>query len=206
MAVPAQKLPGEVTDLPAIVLIGQSDNEKPRGSWFAKTDRASARKAAALTGMKIVPVKSGKLTELALKLPKGRIFSSGKAFAPLIQPKVYEALLPHAGNAPAPKGGDLFASGDAGAPRQDKAKESGKGDAAAKPKESFPPDWARISVGHTVLAYSPDDEAWFEALVVEAAADGKFVLKWRDYPEDDAFTKRRADLALKFPEGQKAAG
>ena len=187
---------------PAIILIGQQDN-KPRGSWFAKTDLADARKAARLSGLKLVSVRSDKVRDLALRVPKGRIFSSGKAFTPLIQPSVYDALLPHAANAPAgstDKRIKAQAAGDAGGA----AGQTGAADATAQ-GTILPKDWGSIGMGATVLAYSPEDEAWFEAIVTRADPNGKLTLRWRDYPDEPTILRQPHQLALLFPEGKKAS-
>lgn len=187
---------------PAIILIGQQDN-KPRGSWFAKTDVADARKAARLSGLKLVSVRSDKVRDLALLVPKGRIFSSGKAFTPLIQPSVYDALLPHAANAPAGSTGKRIkaqAGGDAGGT----AGQTGGADASAQ-ETILPKDWGSIGMGATVLAYSPEEEAWFEAIVTRADPNGKLTLRWRDYPDEPTILRQPHQLALLFPEGKKAS-
>lgn len=187
---------------PAIILIGQQDN-KPRGSWFAKTDLADARKAARLSGLKLVSVRSDKLRDLALRVPKGRIFSSGKAFTPLIQPSVYDALLPHAANAPAGSTSKRIKAqtgGEAGGA----AGQTGGADVAAQ-DTILPKDWGSIGMGATVLAYSPEEEAWFEAIVTRADPNGKLTLRWRDYPDEPTILRQPHQLALLFPEGKKVS-
>ena len=187
---------------PAIILIGQQDN-KPRGSWFAKTDLADARKAAGLSGLKLVSVRSDKVRDLALRVPKGRIFSSGKAFTPLIQPSVYNALLPHAANAPAAPVGKRIKAQAGG----DAAASSGLavGADAAAQEVILPKDWGSIGMGATVLAFSPEEEAWFEAIVTRADPNGKLTLRWRDYPDEPTILRQPHQLALLFPEGKKTS-
>lgn len=186
---------------PAIVLIGQQDN-KPRGSWFGKADLADARKAARLAGLKMVSVRSANARELALRVPKGRIFSSGKAFTPLIQASVYDALLPLAANAPAPSSKRLKAQ--AGAEGSGGSETLGKAGEADK-DAILPKDWGSIGMGATVLAFSPDEEAWFEAIVTRADPNGKLTLRWRDYPDEPTILRQPHQLALLFPEGKKAS-
>lgn len=188
------------TALPAIVIIGKESGDRPRGSWFAREDAQAAKKAAQLSGLRTVSVRSGTVRELALRVPKGRIFSSGKAFTPLIQPSVYEGLLPHSAAAEPTSALRVVASGGGDAAADKKAGAA----TTAKTTEKLPPDWAHIGNGCTVLAYSPEDEAWFDCVVTETKADGIFVLRWRDYPDEPVFQRRRYQLALKFPEGNAA--
>jgi hypothetical protein len=109
--------------------------------------------------------------------------------------------VPHAANQRAKLA--VVASGEA--PAVSKAAPGSMPADEPKVVAQLPPDWAHIGVGHTVLAHSIEDEAWFEAIVVEARADGLFTLKWRDYQDQPAFQRRRHFLALLFPNAAATA-
>ena len=48
------------------------------------------------------------------------------------------------------------------------------------------------------MARDRQTETWYEAVVLKANGD-MFRLKWRDYPEERAITRRRNQIALLFP-------
>jgi hypothetical protein len=61
-----------------------------------------------------------------------------------------------------------------------------------------PKHWDEITVGDLVLAYDPEIEGWFEAIVL--GIDGELLrLRWRDYPLERLAPQRRDQLALLPP-------
>lgn len=156
-----------IEDMPAIVVFGREGNQTPRGSWFADTDRQFAKDGAALMGMQTLVLRSSALQELAHRVPKGRVFSSGKLFAPMIQASVFEQLV-----ALVPKGKQvrkaklqLVSSGEPGKPAG--ATSDSMGSAATdKPSNETrkPTDWGDIVSGSLVLALDSVEECWYEAI------------------------------------------
>lgn len=59
--------------------------------------------------------------------------------------------------------------------------------------------WDAIKPGVLVLATTGPMEGWFESLVVATRADECFLLRWRDWPQEPEFTRRRDELALLHP-------
>ncbi|MGU3666168.1 hypothetical protein ACLBX9_18445 [Methylobacterium sp. A49B] len=59
--------------------------------------------------------------------------------------------------------------------------------------------WDAIKPGVLVLATTGPMEGWFESLVVATRADERFLLRWRDWPQEPEFTRRRDELALLHP-------
>ena len=59
----------------------------------------------------------------------------------------------------------------------------------------LPKSRSRIKAGDLVLAIDDDEIGWFEALVI-GAANGTYILHWRDYPEDGEFERRAEQIAL----------
>jgi hypothetical protein len=78
---------------PSLVLFGRDPAGKPRASWFDAGSIDFAMSAAELMQMKIVRVATEQQRAIAKQLARGRIFSSGRAFAPFARAKVYEQLL-----------------------------------------------------------------------------------------------------------------
>lgn len=149
-------------------------------------------------GLDAVTVKSPEIDALARRVPKGRFFSSGKAFTPLIQGKVYEQLLDHV---PADQRGPkltIVAGGKT--PDGDKAddKAPAEGPAPEIPV-TIPEDWTKIGMGSLILAEEGEGEGWYEAIVVELRPNDLFTLKWRDYPAEPTVVRHRTRLALMHP-------
>ena len=178
-------------DTPAIAVIWRNGKDTPRGSWFPADDIEAVLAGAAEMGMHTVKASTDEIIRLAQRLPKGRIFDSGKLFTPLIQTKVYDELMTH-----------LPEHGITAKPRLVmSAASSGSGDAdaegpgAAVPEGTRPTDWSKITVGSLVLAEEARMEGWFEAIVIEVCPKYVFKLKWRDY-DDPNITRHVSRLAL----------
>ena len=73
----------------------------------------------------------------------------------------------------------------------------GEGGEGAAPSLADP---ANISVGMVVLATTGLIDAWWEALVLKIDDKGVMTLKWRDYPGNPVFRRRRSQVALLPPE------
>lgn len=178
---------------PAIAVIWRSGKETPRGAWFTAADLQAAIAGAAEMGFNAIRVGTPELVKLALKLPKGRVFDSGKLFAPLIQTKVYEQLMAHLPEHGIPAKPRLVMStsstgvdGEAGV---QSASES-------VPEGTRPTDWSKITVGSLVLAEEGRADGWFEAIVLEVRPKDVFKLRYRDYPDDGIITRHVSRLAL----------
>ena len=78
---------------PALVLFGRDQAGKPHASWFDAASIELATKAAGLMNMRAVPVETDALRELVASLPRGRLFSSGRAFTPFVKSKLYDRLV-----------------------------------------------------------------------------------------------------------------
>src|SRR5205814_3010424 len=68
------------------------DAGKPRGARFAECTDVAVM-AAAKMGLSLVHPASAAFSELAQKLPKGRVYASGKAFVPNIRRDLYDKLI-----------------------------------------------------------------------------------------------------------------
>ena len=178
--------------VPAIAVIWRNGKDTPRGAWFPADNRDAAIAGAAEMGMHAIKAETPEIQKLALKLPKGRVFESGKLFAPLIQTKVYEQILKY-----------LPEHGIAAKPRlvMSAAPAGGSGGAGVQsasdsvPEGTRPTDWSNIKVGSLVLAEEAPADGWFEALVVEVRPNNVFNLRWRDY-DDPNITRHVSRLAL----------
>lgn len=179
-------------DRPAVAVVFRNGKDTPRGSWFPAADLDAAVAGAAEMGMFAVRADTPDIIRLALKLPRGRVFDSGKLFAPLVQTKVYEQLMAHLPEHGIPAKPRLVMStpsaGGSGGAGVQSASES-------VPEGTRPTDWTQIKVGSLVLAEEAPADGWFEALVVEVRDRDMFRLKWRDYDEPN-ITRHVSRLAL----------
>ncbi len=205
--------------VPALIVVGRDDTDKPHASSFAEADVTLARKAAELMGMYAVAVESDALKELAVKLPEGRVFASGKAFVPFVKASLFEQLLPHLGEdgqkkiaarstaaatdksaQPATEPDAGKADGDAGTGAANSTTAGASSSNDAKPTApKYPTDWSQIAKGSEVLALEKPGEAWYEAIVVEERSEGLFTLRWRDFEGYPVFVRRREHIGLIHP-------
>lgn len=184
--------------LPAGLILGRDNNDRPHAAWFMHGQLEQAEPAAALMGMHFIDVGENEdLAAIATKLPKGKLFDSGKAFVPFIGGATFDKLLPFAPAAaaehkePKPK-----------APKPSKASTAADDPAqppAPTPGIDLPKDWSAIKVGSVVLASESKEDGWWEANVVEAKPNDVFILSWADYPDLEPFVRHRERLALMFP-------
>ena len=78
---------------PALVLFGRDQAGKPHASWFDAGSVELATKAAGLMSMRAVLIETDALREVVASLPRGRLFSSGRAFTPFVKSKLFERLV-----------------------------------------------------------------------------------------------------------------
>jgi hypothetical protein len=58
-----------------------------------------------------------------------------------------------------------------------------------------PRTWDEIGIGSLVLATVGVEDGWWESVVLGVNGE-MFTLKWRDYPRERTFVRRRTELAL----------
>src|SRR3954447_16758635 len=72
------------TNMPALVVFGRDEAGKAHASSFAQGEAKLAERAAGLMGLRLLPVITEAEQALAAKVPRGRVFASGKAFVPFV--------------------------------------------------------------------------------------------------------------------------
>ena len=186
----------ETHNAPAVVVFGLDDKGKPHASAFDVSEAKLAQKAAGLMGMQVLRPKTADQRALAAKLPRGRIFASGRGFVPFVKAGLYEALTATAGVSAGvvAANGQSAPTGSPGAPEGTSNGRGGQGGGNGGPRAPKSP--ADIGVGSLVLAYDTTVEAWYEAMVIRVDDDELVTLKWRDYPKTPVFARRRSQLAL----------
>jgi hypothetical protein len=162
---------------PALIVFGLDDAKKAHASWFGPLDAELAERAAGFMRMRALQVVTAEQRELALQLPQGRIFESGKGFVPFAKMAAYERL------------SAFIEAFDPPPPELEEA-------ALPPVATNVPRRWEDIGVGSLVLACEGEMQGWFEAVVVEDKGESLFVLCWRDWPEEPALVRRVDDLGL----------
>jgi hypothetical protein len=82
----------DLTDAPALVVFGRDATGKPHASAFTQSEAYLATKAAELMGLRLLPVRTDTERSLAAKVPRGRVFATGRAFVPFIKAALFTEL------------------------------------------------------------------------------------------------------------------
>jgi hypothetical protein len=170
----------------ALVIFGLDDQKKPHASAFVSSQSDLAQKAAALMGMKLFHPKSEEEHALAVQLPRGRIFGSGRAFVPFVASANYKRLCEFAGlSATAPP-----KTQEIECPAPASPDEVVVAMAADELRVEAPGDReVDLAPGAVVLACENRDSGFFEAIVVRI--DGEVLtLRWEFWPKLPVFTRR----------------
>ncbi|WP_019905882.1 hypothetical protein [Methylobacterium sp. 77] len=188
-----------------LILFGRDERQRPHASRFAAGDKAEAERAAGLMGMHVLEISDDTHQSLAVSLPQGRLFGSGKAFVPFVKAELFNRLVAAAGlpDAAVPVGA---AGKAAGAPPASGGGASGAaGPGGGGGGFKAPTDWPGIERGCLVLACAGPSEGWFEAIIMYTKADDAFELQWRDWPDDPLITRYRSELGLLPPGAVQSA-
>jgi hypothetical protein len=89
-----------VDETPALVVFGLDDTKRPHASAFVARQAELAEKAAGLMGMATLRPATDEQKALAAKLPRGRVFASGRAFVPFVRAGLYESIVAAIGGVP----------------------------------------------------------------------------------------------------------
>ena len=169
-----------------IVLFGVDGQGKPKAARFLDKHADLATKAAGQLKLQVLKVQGPETSDLAAKLPQGRIHANGRGFIPFIRRDLYNKLL--AAASAATGGGDAAPSSPTS-----QGGEPGR-----------PGDWDSIAIGHVVVVLDEPGEGWYEAIVAETHGD-MLTLRWRDYPRERRFVRHRLSVGLLFPGGDPTA-
>jgi hypothetical protein len=167
-----------------VIIFGIDDSGKPKAARFNEKHAGLAKKAAAHLKLQVVPVNAS-LTEIATRLPLGRVHANGSSFVPSIRRDLYAKLVAAAAGADSGHAAGSIASAAAVA--------SFKGGDAQLPK-----DWDSIAPGTLVIAQESHEDGWYEAIVVDLRGE-MLTLRWRDFPREKGVTRHRLSVALLYP-------
>lgn len=180
---------------PAIIVFGKDEGGKAHASSFHAGELDLARKAAALMRMSSLVVATDAEQAIAAKVPKGRVFASGKAFVPFISAKLFAEITKLHEQACGESGTESLADTRGEIPAN--------ADAAVAGPPPQPKDWTEIAIGTIVLAsIAPRHTEWFECLVVGDDGHDTLTMRFCDWPQEAPFERHRNDLALMHPTRQ----
>jgi hypothetical protein len=200
----------DLNEKPTLVVFGRDAAGKAHASSFTADEAKLAQKAAELMKLRLLPVRTEAEQALAARVPRGRVFASGKAFVPFIKPSLFLELQTAAVNSgiqplnlpTSPRQANVATPTPiALAPAS--SSESSKSTSLSAAKQ--PCGWADIEVGATVLTMDPPNPDWYEAEVIAIQSGDLFTLRWRDWPELPPVVRRRVQLALMHPARPKSA-
>jgi hypothetical protein len=177
-----------------VFVFGLDENGKPRGAKFLQGLKDNIAAAAIDMKFNLVHDHSAAFTALGMKLPIGRIYGSGRSFIPPIRRDLYDKLkAAQSGLAERIPGGVPINI------TSDKIGETVSGIELGIPiADNLPRDWQAIEPGNLIIAQSSHIEGWWEAVVVERAAD-ILTLRWRDYPDEGTVQRHVGTVALINP-------
>jgi len=180
----------------AMFVFGKDENGQARGARFLEA-KSEIELAAKDLGLQIVKSPVGAFAELAMKLPLGRMYASGKAFIPNIRADLHAKLL----------NSEKSSLQAADAAEVGIVPESLDNLEGIPDKEPYPPlptypalaqDWQNIDIDHLVLLHGGATVGWWEAVVVQRQQN-ILTLRLRDYPQQGLFLRHRFAVALTNP-------
>ena len=179
--------------LPILVVLGMDADGKPHASRFSEADAALVQRAAELMSFHVVRVSPAKKDAhaVAVELPLGKIFATGRAFVPFVARSAFDKLaaLVEAGFEP---------RSAAAAPPVD----ASAGMVSAEAVNNADALWSTIEIGSVVLAQQPEvwGPGWWESVVVTIDGDD-LTLRWLDDEEDEPepFHAARRSVGLRHP-------
>jgi len=165
-------------------VFGIDEDGKPRGARFAEFNERVLNFALGLGLIGVHPA-SAKFSELAMKLPPGRLYTSGKGFIPNVRRDLVKSL------------NEVLSS-----PNDESQKHQRPNDGRAdgnRPVAGLPRSWDQIAVGQLVLATGDEPQDGFWECVVESRHEDVLTLRLRDYPEQGTYVRHLAQVALLHP-------
>jgi hypothetical protein len=180
--------------VPITVALGIGFDGKPHASRFSDSDVPLVARAAELMGFYVVQVApdNEELHGVAEQLPRGRIFSTGRAFVPFVSRAAFDKL------AVLVEGGVTARASATGAPEApDQPTAQLYTAEAINTADAL---WSKIEIGTMVLAEQPElyGPGWWQCVVVAVDGDD-FTLRWVDDPSEPPFRASRRTVGLRHP-------
>jgi hypothetical protein len=185
-----------------LFVLGLDENGKPRGARFAEL-KDNITSAAMDMNCRVLINQPEAVSDIAMKLPAGRIYASGKAFIPNIRRDLYDKISEAARIVAEKSDAEI----ETGAAEQSAVVKSVIYQADAAPAEArcvspvtsgLPRSWETIGVGHMVVFHESPDDGWWEGIVINREGD-LLTLRLRDFPKQGTFVRHINTVALVNP-------
>src|SRR5258705_3243853 len=185
-----------------LFVLGLDENGKPRGARFAEL-KDNIASAAVDMNCRVLINQPEAVSDIAMTLPAGRIYASGKAFIPNIRRDLYDKISEAARIAAEKSEAEI----ETGAAERSAVVKSLIDQADAAPAEArcvspvtsgLPRSWEAIGVGHMVVFHESPDDGWWEGIVINREGD-LLTLRLRDFPKQGTFVRHINTVALVNP-------
>jgi hypothetical protein len=168
-----------------LIVLGFDEEQKPRGARFVDAKPDLVTKAADAMGFKVYETSPPDVTEVAKKLPLGRLYANGRGFVPNIRQSLYSDVVAELAFEP-----------------QTAISKNGDKDSLPAAR-GLPRSWDEIAAGHLLVAQESLEYGWWEAIVLDRKGD-TFILQYRDFPHLPKFVRHRSAIALMNPPSEEA--
>jgi len=184
-----------------LFVLGLDENGKPRGARFAEL-KDNIASAAVDMNCRVLINQPEAVSDIAMKLPAGRIYASGKAFIPNIRRDLYDKISEAARIAEKSDAEIETGAAEQSAvvkPPIDQADSALAEARCVSPVTSgLPRSWETIGVGHMVVFHESPDDGWWEGIVIKREGD-LLTLRLRDFPKQGTFVRHINTVALVNP-------
>ncbi len=182
--------------LSELFVFGVDERGDQRGGRFMGATDAVI-KAGEDRGYRVVVKPPAAFAKLAMALPTGRVFSSGKVIFPTIRQALYDSLAAAEKMIPQYRDAESAGIDAAHLNSSDPIPDT----CAAEPLPTYPAlpvDWDDIDVGDLVLISGGNDTGYWEAIVTRCDQD-ILTLRLRDDPKQGTYVRHRLAVGLMNP-------